>query len=134
MLLEAIEAELRSDKAETISVPRALTIEHILPRQWRARWFSSPDAPNTREGEEHRDTILHTIGNLTLVTQRLNATLSNAPWVEKRDTLNKHSTLFLNKSLLENYSENWNESTIQDRSLELFQIAKKIWPHANAFR
>ena len=134
MLLEAIETELRSDKAETSSVPRALTIEHILPRQWRARWFSLPDAPNTREAEENRDTMLHTIGNLTLVTQRLNAALSNAPWVEKKDTLNKHSTLFLNKSLLEHYAENWNESTIHDRSLAIFQVAKNIWPHANAFR
>ena len=44
--------------------------------------------------------VIQSIGNLTLVNNRLN--LSNDPWEKKRITLDNHTTLFLNKALLNN--------------------------------
>ena len=126
IVLEGIEEELRTVKAETQSVPPSLTIEHIMPRHWRHHWKLPPDSQD-HTGEE-RDNIIHTIGNLTLVNHRLNAALSNDPWNKKRQTLDQHTTLFINKNLLENASDVWDEDTIEERSKHLCEVAKKIWP------
>ena len=36
LILEGIEGQLRTDKSESRNVPRNLTIEHIMPQEWRA--------------------------------------------------------------------------------------------------
>ena len=85
-----------------------------------------------RDGDAvaHRERAIHTIGNLTLVNNRLNAALSNAPWHEKRGTLADHSVLFLNKHLVNDFGPSaWAEGTIEGRAKWLYQIAARIWPH-----
>lgn len=132
MILEAIEEELRTDKAESQSVPHRLTIEHTMPRRWRTHWPLVAGVENEAEQVESRDQLIHTIGNLTLVTNRLNAALSNAPWKDKRETLSNHSTLFLNKDLLDNAPEVWDESAIEERAKRICLMATKVWPHADS--
>ena len=132
MILEAIEEELRTDKAESQSVPRRLTIEHTMPLRWRTHWPLVAGVENEAEQVESRDQLIHTIGNLTLVNNSLNAALSNAPWKDKRVTLNEHSTLFLNKDLLEHAPEVWNESAIEERAKRICLMATKVWPHADS--
>ena len=55
--------------------------------------------------------MLDSLGNLTLLTQPLNSELSNGPWADKRKGISRHSTLFLNKDLLEHSSgdDQWDE-------------------------
>ena len=130
MVLEGIEEELRTVKAESQSVPHNLTIEHIMPQGWRTHWAppgSVEDAENP-ELASARDRITHTIGNLTLVNTRLNSDLSNAPWVEKRATLSQHSVLFLNKTLVDDSPEIWDENAIRSRAGQLCQAAVRVWP------
>ena len=136
IVLEGIEEKLQTEKAEFRGAPRNLTIEHIMPRGWRQHW-KYPYTDNEwleqeekLELERKRDKIIHTIGNLTLVNRRLNPTLSNAPWEHKQETLNEHSVLFLNKDLLSNAPETWNECEIEERSRKLGQIVAEVWPHA----
>lgn len=136
ILLEGIEEELRTDKAESDSVPRNLTIEHIMPQQWRENFGfqqvpSSLEVESELEATERRNSLIHSIGNLTLVNQPLNSALSNAPWEEKRVTLNDHTTLFLNKDLLANAPDVWDEDAIKARARRLFQAAARVWPHAD---
>ena len=78
-----------------------------------------------------RDHVIHTIGNLTLVTKRLNTKLSNAPWDSKQKTLGESSVLFLNKVLLDNPAEEWNECGIEERSKKLSRIVAEVWPYAD---
>lgn len=132
MILEAIEEELRTDKAENLSVSPKLTIEHTMPRRWQTHWPLVAGVENKVEQEENRDRLIHTIGNLTLVNNRLNTALSNAPWEDKRVTLNEHSTLFLNKDLLDNAPEVWDESAIEERAKRICLMATKVWPHADS--
>ena len=137
IVLEGIEEKLHSDKAESQDAPRNLTIEHIMPRGWRQRWdypyedAEGLDQEDKLEMERKRDHVIHTIGNLTLVTQRLQPVLSNAPWNEKQATLNEHSVLFLNKDLLTDPPEVWDECEIEKRSRKLGQIVAEVWPHAD---
>ena len=136
MLLEGIEEGLRSNKSESTSPPRNLTIEHTLPRGWREHWplpHEISDPEEVKRAASRRDAILHSIGNLTLANFRLNASLSNAPWLDKRATLREHSVLFLNK-MLDDAPDVWDEAAIENRSKELCRVAIEVWPHADKLR
>lgn len=131
LILEGLEEELRTDMADAPYVPRNLTIEHIMPQQWH-NYYPLPDGvDDENEAREHRNQIVHTLGNLTLVNQKLNSKLSDAPWGRKQQTLNDHITLFLNKDLLKEAPDVWDESAIAERSKRLCEVAMKVWPHAD---
>ena len=108
-----------------------LEIEHILPQKWERHWPLS-ETENARVDREH---ILHCIGNLTLVSGKLNPMLSNAAWHDdakgtqgKLTLLGDHSQLRLNDQLVKRYGDGWNENAIKKRGLELFKAACLIWP------
>lgn len=132
-VLEAIETNLRSDRTEELGSTRDLTIEHIMPESWKTHWPLTPNIADNSEAEEIRNEVIRRIGNLTLTTEKLNKSLSNGPWKEKRLTLANHSTLFLNKTLLENAPNAWDEAAIERRSRSLANRIKEIWPSADTF-
>ena len=72
-------------------------------------------------------------GNLTLVNGRLNPSLSNAPWNRKREALADHSVMFLNKRLVNDGPDTWDEQAIEDRAKWLHERAVEVWPHADGF-
>lgn len=129
MVLEAIEEYLRGDLAEEAHVARgSLTVEHVMPRSWREHWPLG-EAADIVQALHDRERLIHTLGNLTLVNGRLNRKLSNAPWTSKRETLNRHTVLHLNKELLRTYNDtDWAEATILERGVALGKIVKMIWP------
>ena len=140
MTLEALEDSLRTPKAEEEHCARGgLTIEHVMPQGWREHW------PLPAEGHPEllaadRDRAIHTLGNLTLVNNRLNPALSNRPWSDaeaaerglprkgKRSILNDHSVLFMNKEIVEGWPEHWVESDIEVRGVDLAKRVATIWP------
>jgi len=127
MILEGIEDVLRSPKSEEEHVLRnALTIEHIMPQAWRDQWPLPGGYSEEAVGE--RDRLVQTIGNLTLVNEKLNPALSNAAWASKRQELAKHSVLHLNKDLLEGAAAGWDEASIRERGSRLAMLATKVWP------
>lgn len=128
MVLEGIEKSLRTTRTESLEVPDGLSIEHIMPQSWQAHWPLSDDGTNREDAISRREKAIHTIGNLTLVTNQMNASLSRAPWREKRTTLEAHSVLFLNKRLVNDSPEEWNEDTIAKRAEHLYRIAVRVWP------
>jgi hypothetical protein len=132
MVLEAIEDHLRGWKngtqglgGERVARGR-LHIEHIMPRKWQSNW------PLPEGGSEaERDQRIHTLGNLTLLTGTLNSKASNGPWSGvggKRDGLEKHDVLLLNRDLLKTASDQWSDKAIQDRTKALIEIILQIWP------
>ena len=135
MVLTAIEEHLRTPKAESQDVPKSLHIEHIMPQAWQRHWPmpAGTDGTDAEDGIVTRDRAIHTIGNLTLVNGRLNPSLSNAAWESKRRALADHSVLFLNKRLINNGPEVWDEQVIEERARWLHAQAIKVWPHANSF-
>lgn len=126
LVLEGIESGLRSNLAETQAVPTNLTIEHVMPQGWRSNWRLPTDRDDVV-----RDRLIHSMGNLTLVTGRLNARLGNYSWEQKRQRFQTFSTLYLNKDLLDNAQDVWDEAMIAERARRLCQAAIKVWPHAN---
>lgn len=134
MILQALEERYQSKafKAEPLMTFdwSKLQIEHVMPQTWQQHWPLKDDTIQPAD----RDWALHGIGNLTLVSERLNPSLSNAPWVKpddeqagKRELLRKHTRLELNRRLLERHHE-WDEARMKQRADELFEEAREIWP------
>ncbi len=109
----------------------SLQIEHVLPKSWQAHWpVETSDQGKKIVLEKERSDHLHRIGNLTLVSSRLNPALSNAPWNDKRRELMKHSHLRLNARLCQ--ETDWNEQAIRTRGEQLAKVVSRIWPGPNS--
>ena len=132
MVLEAVEVYLRGDKAEPILDTAKLTVEHVMPQKWQQNW-TLPLGEDEIDASNQRDRVIKFIGNLTLVTGKLNSKLRDNPWDEKRKTLDNHSSLFLNKQLLDDAPDVWDETAIEKRSSDLAKIIMKIFPSAETF-
>ena len=118
LVIEGIDGDLRTSMAESQTLERILTTEHIMP-QGRGDWKLPPDTEDVDKAKLDRDNLFRPMGNLTLAKGRLNSNLSNAPWKEKQATLDKHSMLFLNKNLVRKAPDVWNEAAIKQRALAL---------------
>ena len=80
---------------------------------------------------QKRNTFLHCIGNLTLVTGRLNPSLSNDIFRNKREKLYKNSLLVLNREVCER--QTWDTSEIRERGEEMLKLFFKICPSLEHF-
>jgi hypothetical protein len=138
MVLEALEDSYRSPKTEEAYCLRGgLTVEHLMPVSWQANWSDGRENDSAlREERNHR---VQTLGNLSLLTSRLNPSLSNNPWIGdgeapgKRDGISQHSVLMLNKHLLD-HQPDWTDDDIEARSRTLAERVTQIWtrptPHS----
>ena len=146
ILLE-IEQFQRGSKQEQVNfLNTGLHIEHILPQTWFEFWpldgqiiseedFNlSPYAVRTeddKEGKFHsierRNSMLHTIGNLTILTSSLNPSVSNSSFITKKREIGGQSTLIINQYLQD--KEDWNEEEISERSKSIYQTISKIWKY-----
>ncbi len=132
LILEAIDvARSNTGNTETISLGHALWIEHLLPQSWRTEpaWALPQGLPNPTQSALERDHKLHTLGNLTLTTSKLDISLSNKPWREKLSQLEMHTALQLNRDLIATATEFWDESQIAERGKQMAADIIRIWPH-----
>ena len=141
-LLGRLSGNYLSGKMESLSYTGPLSVEHILPQTWQPNWPLSDgskglgdtelwDAPAGDPGAaatRTRNAALQTMGNLTIVTQGLNSSVSNSAWVNKKPELLKHSLLPINQQLLG--IEHWDETAITNRSEDLLARALKLWPRS----
>lgn len=130
VVLEALARSMATPKSETFDYSM-LTVEHVMPQKWRSENWGVPHDGFAGVGESAemaRDRLIHTIGNLTLVTGPLNAALSNDPWSEKRAQIEKHSYLPINRDLIDEAGDVWDEQAIIDRGQRLAEIAIRVWP------
>lgn len=133
MLLDAVDRAMRTSKQEAVTINGKLTVEHVLPQQWAPPAWPEPpvDASNDDETAiERRGRLLHPLGNLTLLTQELNSSVSNGPFAVKRPEIAKQSVLRLNTYFQD--ATTWDEAEIAKRGEKLLEHAKRIWPRPQA--
>ena len=101
-----------NNRNEQLTIDGPLSVEHIMPQNWSDHWpLSSGEKGLTsdelREADSddprtvatrHRDNALQTMGNLTILTQALNSSVSNSAWMTKKPELLKSSLLPINPS------------------------------------
>ena len=123
MLFETINRHLYKGSDVVPHLESEPTIEHILPQTLSAWWKDHLGEDAERIAEEWR----HTVGNLALVTQSYNSSLSNDSFPEKRDKLIKHG-LKLNSAYFAEPIEEWNAEEIQKRAQWMTDLILEIWP------
>lgn len=149
LMFRQLEAEIRSDRAEATPIPY-VSVEHIMPQQWTDNYLlageSVPKDMNNewffgRTDEEkeryerlrpliqQRRNLLHSIGNLTAVTQTLNAAMRNVGFAEKKQYL-RESVLALNRYF--DPISDWNEHAIEERADSLLRHARILWSGPSA--
>jgi hypothetical protein len=131
MILEAVEDYERGWRGQdslldhTRVARKHCEIEHIMPQSWQENWSLA-----NGENAEDRDGLVNTLGNLTLLTKKLNKMASNSQWSGpqgKRRILNEHDNLMLNKRLLEMTEGAWDEALIRKRSGQIISAILAIW-------
>jgi len=145
-ILRKLEAAERSKFSESVTINSDLSLEHILPRAWAETWsLKNGQFANSEQIEwtrkqvmlqlpldvlskeiARREEAVDTLGNLTLIVGRLNSSISNRPFAEKRGAILQHSALRLNRYF--HSVEGWDESAIAARSVTLFGDAQMLWP------
>jgi uncharacterized protein with ParB-like and HNH nuclease domain/predicted transport protein len=110
------------DRKERVAVDE-YTIEHIMPQNVNlSSGWRNALGPEWRRVQE---TLLHTVGNLTLTGY--NAEYSDRPFEEKRDMHGgfRESPLRLNEGL--GSIDVWNEDAIAKRAERMTGIAVRVW-------
>lgn len=100
------------------------TIEHLMPQGWRKHW----PADLTDEQEAARDHTVQQLGNLTLVTQKLNSKVNNGSWSTKREHFLNYDDVLITKDAMNIAPIDWNESTIERRTALLTGQILALWP------
>ncbi len=126
-ILEGIELQLSPNHHEYRTDPRKLSVEHVLPQKWKPADYPLQDTADAAKATRAR--LIHSIGNLTLVTPGFNTTLSNAAFKLKRPAIAKESALALN-SYFQDFkdTDTWSENQIIERAERLFPFALAAWP------
>lgn len=139
-ILKRLSDTYLGNKMEALSIDGTLTVEHILPQQWIEHWpfadgskglswseLSAAEQGDPRvEATRKRDAAIQILGNLTIVTQGLNSSVSNGAWKDKKPELMCHSLLPINQQFHD--VEVWDEGAIARRSDALLKRALKVWP------
>jgi hypothetical protein len=132
MVLEAVEDHVRGwcSGRQGIGGERVargeFAIEHVMPRKWHTHW-----PQDDGHDDADRDRINNTLGNLTLLTGRMNSRVSNGPWLGvsgKRQELERSDVLLLNRELIKRAGDRWTDEAVRNRTQEMIRRIIEIWP------
>lgn len=116
------------------------TLEHIMPKKWEKNWSDviAFDEDNNPMDPSQKDEIysvrsqaIYEIGNMTLLNSKLNTSISNGSFSDKKEGKNGKSGLkdlaglTITKEILD--IPEWNELTIRSRTSELSKTIREIW-------
>lgn len=104
------------------------SLEHMMPKKWRNHWGNL----ETKEEQDRRDKVLLTIGNLTIITQSLNAAIRDAEWQVKLDGKGYKGGLRRYGAGIQIAEEAlskdvWDEQAIEMRGQFLYDLAVRIF-------
>ncbi len=140
LILTELEFAMRDKYSVDGSLQDGLSIEHVMPQKWAGKWalpsgrFAPADfLAGTDEAMlteiDNRQRLIHTLGNLTLLTPPGNSSGGNAPFPDKLKRLNE-SLLRMNTLIAS--EPVWDEATIIRRANVIAEAAKKLWPAPTA--
>ena len=147
ILLFCIELYRRNNpKYDINALQYNYTLEHIMPQKWETHWKPVPIytedgtkfSGSDEEGRLIRNTAVYSLGNMILLKDKLNTSVSNNSFELKIEGNGKYygyreyaSSLLLAREIVEGYDNGqseWNEKRIHDRLHTLMEDALIIWP------
>lgn len=131
-------------KYDTKTLQYNFQLEHILPQKWEQNWMSVPyvdkngnTLPNDENSKKKRYSKVYSLGNMTLLNGRLNASVSNNDFQKKMEGgskkkgVIKYSSLSVTKDDLVDQVYNkkkiWNEQSITEREKYLGDEIISLW-------
>lgn len=137
-ILRAMEYAARGSQQGSNHVPSqaALSVEHVLPQSWESQDCYMVKSM-TDEQRQLRNMKMHSFGNLTILTQPLNSSISNGPFEDLTSSdginqLGKRSQLGQSALLINTYFQmpglsRWDERAIDERAKALSEAACVVW-------
>lgn len=134
-ILYLLEASLRDDKDCTQLLGfDSYSLEHLMPQKWEGQWPFDGD----EQAKQERNDTLRTLGNLAIISQSLNASVSNSRWDvkkkghEKQGRTRKKPGLEASAAGLRTMekplaADVWDEAAIAERADELAAVANEVW-------
>jgi len=114
--LEQSVAGVNSEKDPSLDTDR-VNLEHVLPSSPSSEWSEFFKADEFRAYHNR-------LGNLALMSSKLNSTIGNSSFASKRGVY-KASSFEFTKSIA--MQANWDKQSIEDRQLKMAELAIKIW-------
>ncbi|MAQ59789.1 MAG: hypothetical protein CMC49_00960 [Flavobacteriaceae bacterium] len=137
-LLSSIELKSRGETGEVKLIDK-LTVEHVLPNWYKKNWdkvrFYEEEKETKKLGDNLNGSTVHSqfvnrLGNHTLLTQKWNSELRDAPFnVKKAKILKSELKInhYPNKPISVSFYKDWNAESIEERQKELAKIGFEIW-------
>jgi uncharacterized protein with ParB-like and HNH nuclease domain len=129
-ILYLIESAIRNSAKHSTALlgMSKYSLEHLMPKKWQNKW---PEL-ETEEQVIYRNKKLLTLGNLTIVTSSLNASMRDSAWeIKKEGSKDKHGLKHYAGGI-ETFSiyleyPVWNEDCITERAEYLYNKAREVW-------
>lgn len=135
----------RDERKDIASLEYRYTVEHIMPQAWEEHWGDlaviHKDGildPKSEAGIQFRNERIQALGNKTLLTCRLNSSLSNESFenkVESQDTrrpgYRTHTSLSITQEIVSRFDNGdhvWDEEHIEVRTRQFYEEFIMIWP------
>lgn len=129
-ILYLLETAIREGKPHATQLYpfKRYSLEHLMPRSWKDNWPMSEGVT-----EEDRDNAIYCLGNLAMLPQKLNTSISNASWSTKKAGNGRNQGIVFYASDIETLADviskpEWNETTISDRADWIAYKANAVWP------
>lgn len=146
-LLEMIRRNIAGEGKYTDALSYNKTLEHIMPQKWEENWKNVQCFDFDSQGNympfnyiddvrEIRKRKIYSIGNMTLLTGKLNTAIGNGPIEQKIVEIDRFaSTLSVTKDVIELYNKNltWNEKLINQRAEEIFSELNNVYKFTTTY-
>ena len=132
VVLYLLEASIRDASRHSTALAgfKHYTLEHVMPKKWRNHWPSVAE-----EAAEERDQVLRKLGNLTLLSSKLNTSIRDAAWLRKKEGSGGRAGLNRYGGGLEIFDQDlrqevWDEERIDARGRRLAEhaLGTEAWP------
>jgi hypothetical protein len=134
LLLGSINARMLADNPKTEPASYSydeMQIEHVMPQSWSDHWpLEDLEGQEALAAKATRDSFVHRMGNLTLVTPTFNQSVSNGSWALKKPEFATQSSLQLSSAIAAR--DIWDEEAITARADTLADVACKVWAPSSA--
>jgi len=122
-VLQTLNRHLSKDSGGYTVLDSTPTIEHIMPQTLTPEWKSHIGDSWEEQHKDYKDTI----GNLTLVTQAWNSSLSTGELCQKKEKLAQQA-LTLNNDYFTREIHHWDVNAIRKRTEYLAGLIIEVWP------
>ena len=126
LVFDAINRQLSAGSGAYTVLSDDPTIEHIMPQTLTDAWQR-----HLGENWQQDFGLLHTLGNLTVVTLDWNSQLSNSRYDVKRQKLAEHGLLLNQVYFRKQAPDVWNGQSIRTRAQWLMARITENWPQLN---